>query len=436
MRFTHKAPVFAAASLTLALLAVMHADVTADDVTTTAGKKIPGKLVGVDAQGITFTTNEAKVPISARDIVVVDLGNPVAEPPKGQSYSEIELTDGSTFRVAKFALKGKKFETSPLPGKATPDYNLPMNCVFSAMKRADEPVQRANWKKMLATRGKRDLYVIQQETGLTFVQGTIQEGGSDGKNINFVKEAGGKADELLQSRSAGLVFYQPQPASVPATLCHVLDVCGNSLNAAAITIAPEGIVVTTVAGASVRYSSMASLSKLNYALGNIAYLSDLNPQIETPELPAEEKKLNPTAAVLKDRSLSNDSIKLDNVIYSKGLCVAPDSVVTYAARWRLRAVQSDGWYRRERRQRHKRREDYYRSRRTGVVHRRTAPQGQGEGRCTDREGCEIASRDRGSRHTTQRELCHARRRPRAEVVVRSLRERLANEVSNGFSKGC
>ncbi len=332
MRLTRRAPALAAASLAVALCACVIADVSADDVTTTAGKKINGKLVGVDAQGITFTTTDAKVPISARDIVVVDLGNPVAAPPKDTTYSEIELTDGSTFRVAKFWLKGKKFDTEQLPppaGKSAPTYIVPMNTVFSAMKRADEPKQRENWKKMLATRGKRDLYVIQQETGLTFVQGTIQEGSADGKTISFEKETGGKADELLQSRSAGLVFYQPQPASVAPTLCRVLDVYGNSLNAAAIAISPEGVVVTTVAGATVKYASTASLSKLDYALGNVAYISDLNPQIDTPELPPEEKKLNPTAAFLKDRSLSNDSIKLDNVVYPKGLCVAPDTVLTY-----------------------------------------------------------------------------------------------------------
>lgn len=331
MRLTRRAPALAAASLALTLWALLSAGASADDVTTTAGKKINGKLVGVDAQGITFTTTDAKVPISARDIVVVDLGHPVAAPPKDTTYSEIELTDGSTFRVAKFVLKGKKFETEQLPsaGKGGAEYTIPMGTVFSAMKRADEPKQREYWKKMLSTRGKRDLYVIPQESGLTFVQGTIQGGSADGKMVLFESENGGKADEKLLSRSAGLVFYQPQPASVPATLCRVLDVYGNTLNAAGIAIAPDGVVVTTVAGASVKYASTASLSKLDYALGNVAYLSDLNPHADTPALPEEEKKLNPTAPFLKDRSLSNDAIKLDGVIYPKGICIAPDTVLTY-----------------------------------------------------------------------------------------------------------
>ena len=276
MRFTRRAT--AAATLATALLALLSAGALADDVTTTAGKKINGKLVAVDAQGITFVSADAKVPISARDIIVVDLGQQVRPVPKDTTYSEIELTDGSVFKVAKFALKGKKFETDPLFGaaeKTAPALDIPMGTVFSAMKRADDVKHRAAWGKMLATRGKRDLYVTQLETGLTYQQGTVHEGSADGRNVSFEKETGGAPGDLLQSRSVGLVFYQPQPATLPATLCRVFDVYGNALNAAAIAITPEGVVVTTVAGATVKYPSTAALSRLDYAQGNVAYLSDL-----------------------------------------------------------------------------------------------------------------------------------------------------------------
>jgi hypothetical protein len=183
---------------------------------------------------------------------------------------------------------------------------------------------------MLATRGKRDLYVIEREEGLTYVQGTIHSGGDGGQTLDFEPEGGGAREELRQSRAAGRVFYQPQPAAVAPTLCRVLDVYGNSLTAAAIALGEDGsVTVTTVAGATAKYPSTATLSKLDYAQGNVAYVSDLQPQVERPELPPEELKLNPAVAYLKDRSLANESIKLENVTYQKGLCVAPDTALTY-----------------------------------------------------------------------------------------------------------
>ena len=329
MRFSRRAAPLILCTLAVAL---MVPGAGADDVTTTAGKKINGKLVGVDAQGITFSTTDAKVPIQARDIVLVDFGNKQIPPPKDATYSEIELTDGSTFRVASFALKGKRFETEGLPGPTgakAPVYEFPMSSVFSAMKRADDPKRRDAWKKMLATRGKRDLYVTEQETGLTYQQGTILEGSADGATVSFENETGGKPVDLRLSRAAGLVFYQPQLAVVPPTVCRVADVYGNTLVATSIGITPEGVSVTTVAGAQVKYASTAALVRLDYEHGNVSYLSDLDPQIDAPEVPPEERKLNPAVPVLKDRSLSNDGIKLDNVVFPKGLCVAPDTVLTF-----------------------------------------------------------------------------------------------------------
>lgn len=314
--------------LALALVALHLAPVSADDVTTTAGKKISGKLAAVDAKGVSFRVESASVEIPARDIVVVDLGNKVRPLPK-DAYSEIELADGSILRGAKFGVKGKTVVLDALPDGG-PKADLPTRTVFSAMKRADDAKAREDWKKMLATRGKRDLYVIAQESGFTYIQGAIKGGSDDGTEITLEKESDGKDETLRLSRSAGLVFYQPPPMAITPTLCRVADVYGNVLIAAAVQLAPDGAVtVTTVSGATVKYTGTAELARLDYALGNVAYLSDLDPQVDAPEVPMEERRLTPIAPVLRDRALSNEPIKLDGVQFPKGVCVAPDTGLTY-----------------------------------------------------------------------------------------------------------
>ena len=94
MRFPRRAAVLVVGLLTLALVGP---DAVADDVTTTAGKKLTGKLTAVDAKGVSFAVGEGKVEILARDIVLVDLGNKEPVFAKDAPYVEIELTDGSTF---------------------------------------------------------------------------------------------------------------------------------------------------------------------------------------------------------------------------------------------------------------------------------------------------------------------------------------------------
>jgi len=303
----------------------------ADDPTTTAGKKLSGNLVSVNGEGVKFSTGTAMVEVPSRDIVLIDLGNEIGPIPKDvTTHSEIELTDGSVLRVSRFVIKGKKFETEQWGGPKNlpaPTFTLPLNSVFSAMKKAEDPKVRADWRKMLANRGKRDLYVIRQEQGLTFIQGTILEGLDNGK-LKFEKED--KAtDELLQTRSAGYVFYQVQPAVVPQTICRVFDVFGNTLNASSVKIDTDGVTVTTVSGATAKYSSTAGIARLDYALGNVAYLSDLEPRVETPEVPPEERRLNPITPFLRDRTLSNEAIRLDNQPYPKGICIAPDTALSF-----------------------------------------------------------------------------------------------------------
>lgn len=319
----------------LTALALLASPAAADDITTIAGKKLTGKLVAVDANGVTFATGDTKVQIPARDLVLVDLGNKVPPLPKEvTTYSEIELTDGSRFKVPAFTLKGKAFAADTLPGPAgvaALKLDLPLGAVFSAMTKAEDAKVRDNWKKMLANRGKRDLYVRAVENGFTTIPGTVLGGTADEKGrpmVSFELETGGK-DELPLNRAAGLVFYQPQPANIPATLCKVTDVFDNALTASAVAISPEGVTVTTVAGATVKYPSAAALVRFDYGLGNVAYLSDLPPQVEVVELPPEEKKLNPAAPYLKDMTLANEAIKLDNQLFPKGVCLAPDTAVTY-----------------------------------------------------------------------------------------------------------
>ena len=301
----------------------------ADEITTAGGKKLSGSLVAITAEGVVFKVGDTEAKIPAKDILLVDLGNKIVAPAAKSDFAEIELTDGSVLRCKKFVIKGKKVEVELLAGPekvAKPQFELQMGSVFSAMRRADEPKNRDDWRRMLASRGKRDLYVMRQADGLSLVQGTVIEGNEAGTAVTFEREDGKREELLLSRATGGLVFSQPQPATIPPTVCKVLDVFGNTLFAQSVEMATAGIKIKTVAGVVVTYPDAAAVAKLDYSQGNIAFLSDLEPQVVPPEFPEDEKL---RAAYLKDRTLANESLKLDNVIYAKGLWVYTDTIQTY-----------------------------------------------------------------------------------------------------------
>ena len=315
----------------LGLLTV--AFVGADDLSTATGKRLSGTLVGVDQDGVTFRVGAVDEKVAAKDILVVDFGRPVAAVPKEAKYHELQLTDGSNFRVGRFLLKGKRVEVEFLPGPANvpvPTFDLPLGGVAHLMRNADDPKARDEWRRLLAARGKRDLYVVRQADGLNTLPGTVLEGSADGATIKFETE-GGKVDDLRLSRATGgLVFNPPQPAALPPTVCKVHDVWGNVLLAQSVKLADGGFVVTTVSGLAVTYPQAAGLSKLDYSQGNIAYLSDLAGKADGPAAEPGTEDLPPVVrdAVLGREAAAGD-IQLGGAKYPKGLAVRRDAALSY-----------------------------------------------------------------------------------------------------------
>lgn len=325
--------------IAVALLALVVA-ARADDVTTLTGKKLTGKLVAVDADGVTVDVAGTSVKVPAKEVLLIDLGNKVAVPAKDQKYHEVELTDGSVLRVGKFAVKGKKLEVELLPGPsgvAAPALELPLSAVFSVCRNADDVKHREDWQAMLRTRGKRDLYVMRTAQGLNFVQGTVHEGNADGTEITFEKEDGAKEQLRLSRATGGLVFNQPAGAQAPDTLCKLKDVFGNTLVATSIGVTDGGVKVKTVSGVSVGYPATAAVAQLDYSQGNVAYLSDLTPQVEIPGVSEADAKAFPLlegktrpAAYLRDRFLGDSpTLTLDGVAFPRGIAVSAETALTF-----------------------------------------------------------------------------------------------------------
>lgn len=307
---------------------------SADSLTTTNGKKLVGKLAAVDGQGVTFTAPEGSVKMAGKEILLIDLGHPVIPPPKDAKYSELELTDGSTFRIAKFAIKGKRVVAELLPGPkgtAPPAIDVGMETVYAIMRGAEDLKSRDAWKKILAGRGKRDLYVVREAGGLNHVSGTILGGNAAGDVVNFEREDGTRAELRLSRATGGLVFSQPPAAQVAATLCKVIDVFGNSLIARSVEIGDSGVTVTTVNGVAIHYDGPAGIARLDYGQGNVAYLSDLEAQVEAPEPAADEKglRLNVSAPYTRDQCIGNEPLRLGSESFAKGVTIAPDVRLTY-----------------------------------------------------------------------------------------------------------
>jgi hypothetical protein len=239
-------------------------------------------------------------------------------------------------RVTGVEIPGKAVKPAFLPGDA-PKVTLPLDNIFHLLRNAHEPKAREDWKKLLASRGKRDLFVIKQNDLLSPVPGTILAGDAAGTSIDFERETDNqKVTFKLTRATGGLVFNQPPRGVIPPTLCKLTDTLGNVLIVQSLAIAQGEVVAKTVSGAGLTYPSVKSLMRLDFTSGNVAFLSDLEPVVNAPTAAPGE----PAWSYLKDKTPDGPGFKLGNVNYARGLWIAPDVSLTYKLNTEFREFKS------------------------------------------------------------------------------------------------
>lgn len=296
----------------------------AAEVTTLKGAKSSGEVTAIADGTITLTTSAGPLSFSTKEIATIDFDT-TSVAPAGLKYDEIELVDGSLLRITGLEIPGKMVTPSFLPGSA-PQAKVPLDNVFYLVRNAHEKKTLEDWKKLLASRGKRDLFVIRQNDLLSPVPGTILTGDTAGTSIEFERETDGQKVTFKLTRiTGGLVFNQPPRGVIPPTLCKLTDTLGNTLVVQSLAIEQGAITAKSVSGATFVYTSPKSLVRLDFTTGNVAYLSDLEPVVSAPTAAPGE----PAWSYLKDRTPEGPGFKLGNVNYSRGLWIAPDVSLTY-----------------------------------------------------------------------------------------------------------
>ena len=326
------------ARLLLAMLAATPLSVAAGaDVTLLAGRKVSGGVVAFDTTTLSLQepgqTTPTRLPV--KDLAVVEMRTPPAPPPKEAKFDELELTDGSVLRLTKLLVRGKRVEPTPLtPGEtlAAPQFDVPLGAAFHYLRGADDAKYRDDWKKLLAGRGKRDLFVTRAADGLNPLAGTVVEGNEAGDALVFEREDGQRVSLKLTRASGGVVLNQPPRDQPPATLCKVTDAFGNTLVATRLDLAGDAIKVTTVSGATLTYPQASAVVRFDFRQGNLTYLSDLDAAADYAP-PEKDGLLGEQFAyqrkLARDRSLDGSDLLLDGRKFARGVSLPPDCVAAY-----------------------------------------------------------------------------------------------------------
>jgi hypothetical protein len=318
--------------LTCFIFAAGSSVLCAADIVPLDGKPLRGTITGVDAQFVSYKDEggtAAKIPV--KDLAAVDLGGKIAG--ATTTYDEVELTDGTLFRISDFKVKGKTIQLKPsasLENAGTLSMEIPLNTLFYWVRKAGDGNNRADWRReVIAKRGKRDMLVIREKRDtvdvLQPIEGTVLEGNAAGTGVSFERADGTKQDYPFGRISGGLLFSQPPQAVIPPTACKVLDVYGNVLFAKSVELTGETVKVKTVSGATIEYGSTAAINKLDFSQGNVKYLADLEAVLDAPAAIEGE----PYLPFLLNKTPGGSGFRLGGKNYPKGVWIAPETSLTY-----------------------------------------------------------------------------------------------------------
>ena len=315
----------------------------AAELTTLAGKKIAGEFVKAEVAGIVIRTPAGPVNTLPTEAAVVEFDIPQKDI-SAAKYIDVELLDGSLLHCTSFVIKGSTAEVALLSLDGTPGtaLRIPVAAIYTMIRDANEPKNRLDFQTLVKNRGRRDILVYRGDTKLDGSDGTFGEADAEGKSIAFTDAASSQVRKPRQPAIHGMIFAQVPGGERPVTICRVLDVHKNSLNAKSIRVDGNAMEVVTAGDVSIVYPDRKLVSRLDFTSASLKYLSDLIPKIDSQLTDGEATRLGAAFMVSKDKSRNDElsDLRLDGKRYAKGLGVAAGVSLTFEINGDYREFQT------------------------------------------------------------------------------------------------
>lgn len=331
--------------------------VTATELSTNDGERIEGEFVSIDSSDLIFKTKDGERKFLLTSLNLVDLKNPSKGPLPYQTYTLVELIDGSTFRCQDFSIKKKTAYLTLFPGpgqKLGRTLEIPWEKLSYFYKEANNLKTQQEFLGIMKNRPKADLYLRKQiikgveppkggepPTRLEVAaEGIFGDGTEDGKKIAF--KGAGVEGELPSERVAGII-YNPTNAVLKGTICRVIDTAENSYVVHKIEKTDKGYTIATLSDLVFTLAEN-EVSRFDFAAGGVKYLSDLDPSLVKTESTASE-----VARYQRDKNLDGKEISLlfetkpgilERKKFDKGLTIPTKTILEYDLKGQYKTLKA------------------------------------------------------------------------------------------------
>lgn len=252
-------------------------------VKTLAGETIVGRLEQLTSTAATIATDAGPRDFAREALHSID-GAPLLKAEKPLVWAE--LIDGSQLLASDYKVASGKATLELLGGQRV---EIPTRSITSVRFRAQDATLAEQWRAIVAAAAGGDQIVRRQTstrtvedaagesstvtvTALDPLEGVVLDVGPETLQFDF----GGDKIDVKREKVEGIVYFHPSRRTFPAPLCRLIDTAGSRWSLKSIEFMQGQLLATSLAG--VEFTLPASeLSKLDFAAGNVAYLSELEP---------------------------------------------------------------------------------------------------------------------------------------------------------------
>lgn len=297
-------------------------------VESVGGAPRSGALVALTTEQITLESEGQTTEIPLRDVLAV-----IAQPPQVSESADttawVRLVDGSQLEATSYTVKDRIATLQIGDQTLSCDTRLIHSVRFHRPTAELDP----SWNDIIRAGGNGDIAILRRSsTSLDQLEGVFHNITTESIEFEYDEQT----IAVKHSKLEGILYYHAGSQEYPKAVCELVTVNGNRWQVKSLELAASAIKVSTPCGLKVDVP-LPQLSRLDFAAGNVAYLSDMEfevaeciPFIAT-RLPAE--RVLQLYAPRKDASFEGSGLWLgagNHVTqYTKGLSIHSRSLLVF-----------------------------------------------------------------------------------------------------------
>lgn len=301
------------------LVSLILAETPTVDVATLAGEQFQGQLDSISADTVTIKSDTKTQSVSLSEVLLIkSVGQAAAK--SAEAPIEIRLVDGTRLRVTQLTASSKS-ATAVHPQLG--EMKLPVSNIASVRLNALDTKVDTDWKQLLERPMKKDALVVRKGDVLDHLDGII--GSISDTTLQFQMDGDDRA--IKREKAFGLIFSK-RDSTAKKAIAQLELASGDQLAIKQVSWDGAKWKSKLVSGLDIDISP-AQFKSIDFSLGKVTYLSDLEPRSVklTPffDIPVSF----PINEYRRDKNFDGSRISLGDKTYSKGLAIHSQTQMKY-----------------------------------------------------------------------------------------------------------